>query len=265
MTRNAEKAKKTISNDVVEGITKHGSKLLMRLAMGKKATRQEDGHVKVAGLIVPDACLTMLVDKDLIVFESRDVLLTQVGRMAARRLQSLEASKQSGAVAKQKAFRGQHHIPGVKRVIEGAGSTVRRINIGESPLGWYLNRKDKNGKPLITRDQYNAGERLRADFERASMRQRLTINYEMRTGGKGHQRRAATPLDDEGSLAARKRLEAALVAVGPGLSDSLVRVCCYLEGLEAAEQNLGWPTRSGKVVLSIALDRLNQYYNNQIG
>jgi len=265
MARISKKAKKTLNNDLVEGLTKHGSKLLMRLASGKKASRLEDGHAKIGGLVVPDASLAALMEKGLILFEGRDVLLTQLGRMAAQRLLSLEASKQSGAIAKQMAFRGQHQILDFRRILEGNDVSMRRVNLCESPLGWYLNRKDKNGKPLITRNQYDAGERLRADFERASIRERLIINYEMRTRSKTNHRSAGTPLDDEGALGARMRLEAAHKAVGPGLSDSLVRVCCYLEGLEAAEQNMGWPARSGKVVLSIALDRLDQYYNNHIG
>ena len=45
-------------------------------------------------------------------------------------------------------------------------------------------------------------------------------------------------------------------ALGPGLSDIVFRVCCFLEGLETAEKRLGWSARSGKVVLKIALERL---------
>jgi hypothetical protein len=37
-------------------------------------------------------------------------------------------------------------------------------------------------------------------------------------------------------------------------------VCCFLEGIEAAEQRLGWAARSGKIVLRIALQRLHRHY-----
>ena len=49
-------------------------------------------------------------------------------------------------------------------------------------------------------------------------------------------------------------------ALGPGLSDIVFRICCFLEGLETAEKRLGWSARSGKVVLKIALERLAAHY-----
>ena len=59
---------------------------------------------------------------------------------------------------------------------------------------------------------------------------------------------------------ARRRFEAAVEAAGPGLSDILWRVVCSGEGMRDAETALGWPARAGKLVLSIALDRVADYY-----
>ena len=56
------------------------------------------------------------------------------------------------------------------------------------------------------------------------------------------------------------RVAKAMEALGPGLSDIVFRVCCFLEGLETAEKRLGWSARSGKVVLKIALERLAPHY-----
>jgi hypothetical protein len=75
--------------------------------------------------------------------------------------------------------------------------------------------------------------------------------------------RAEAPLT-EMVLAAKQRFTAAMRAAGPGLNDLLFDVCCHLRGLEEAERAKGWPVRSAKVVLAIALDRLADHYGLRI-
>jgi hypothetical protein len=69
----------------------------------------------------------------------------------------------------------------------------------------------------------------------------------------------------EGPRAARARVSDALDDLGPGLADVVLRVCCFLEGLESAEKRLGWSARSGKVVLKIGLQRLLRHYEERHG
>jgi hypothetical protein len=61
-------------------------------------------------------------------------------------------------------------------------------------------------------------------------------------------------------IAAKRRFDAATTTVGRGLNDVLWRVVCAGEGLPTAEKALGWPARAGRVVLTLALDRLADHY-----
>ena len=156
--------------------------------------------------------------------------------------------------------RAQHQIL-VRRDIRSASGKIETVSVnqGESPLGWLLRRKGAGGKTLISEEEYAAGERLREDFTRAQLNPRVTsdwtrpINDLPRASYGVHEVAGA-------ALAARRRVHAALEAVGPGLAEPLVAICCRLEGLEAVEAAYAWPQRAGKIVLKIALERLARHY-----
>lgn len=155
------------------------------------------------------------------------------------------------------AFRDQHRLAGT-RTLEPGGDRAA-VNFGETPLGWLARRRGPDGKPFLDADEFESGERLRADFTYASLTPRLTQHWAEPTGA-GRGRVDADPRDAQ--IAAKQRFLRALDAVGPGLSDVLVAVCCHLQGLEEAEREFHWPTRSGKVVLKIALGRLAEHYRS---
>lgn len=140
-----------------------------------------------------------------------------------------------------------------------AGQSQRiQVDLAESPLGWLATRKRKDGAALISPVQLMAGERLRLDFTRAGLSPRVTTDWSLsgRSGGGGQGPEALTDL----VIASKRRVHAALAAVGPELSGVLLDVCCFLKGLERVEQERGWPPRTGKVVLGLGLDRLAGHY-----
>ena len=134
------------------------------------------------------------------------------------------------------------------------------VNDAESPLKWLASRKDKSGARLLSAHQLEAGERLRGDYQFAGLTARVTASWSptAQCNASGGANNAAGMQDNV--LAARQRVIRALAAVGPELSGILVDVCCHLKGLEEAEKTEGWPQRSGKIILQMALTRLARHY-----
>ncbi len=127
-------------------------------------------------------------------------------------------------------------------------------NLAESPLGWLFARGH------VSRRQFDAGERLRFDWERSRLSPRVTMSWDAAPIARS--RGGPSPgIDLNGSqLDAKRRFEKAVAEAGPGLGDILWRIVCAGEGMREAETALGWPARAGKLVLGLALDRVADYY-----
>jgi hypothetical protein len=176
--------------------------------------------------------------------------VTEVGRAALRR-----------ELSTAEAFGDQHREWGERNVTEGPANDTRklRVNLRESPLSMLARKRDATGKPFISRELLDAGERLREDFELSQLGPRVAQNWDRFVNG--GDRGVFGDNIGEGSSAAQKRLSVAVDALGSGLGDIALRCCCFLEGLEAAEKRMGWSARSGKIVLRIALQRLRLHYD----
>lgn len=125
------------------------------------------------------------------------------------------------------------------------------VNLAESPIAWLYARGHLDER------LFDAGERLRADYERAQLAPSVTMRWDpVRVKSTGDAGLTAT----ERRIAAKARFDGALAAAGSGLSDMLWRVVCAGETLPDAERALAWPARSGKVVLRLALDRVASFY-----
>ena len=149
---------------------------------------------------------------------------------------------------------GPRRVDGMRPGANGGAVRSVKVNLAESPLSWLHARGHLNDR------QFAAGERLRADWERADLAPSITMRWDpVRPGAHcGGGERDLTP--GERQLAAKRRFDGAIAAAGPGIADILWRVVCAGEGVPAAEKALAWPARSGKLVLELALDRVAGFY-----
>ncbi|GAA4005101.1 DUF6456 domain-containing protein [Sphingomonas humi] len=148
----------------------------------------------------------------------------------------------------------------VEKRVEDGGKVTRKVrrsvtvNEVESPLGWL----HRHGH--LNRRQFDAGEQLRLDWERANLSPCVTMRWDPAPGLARGQARAPSLGRTEQQAGARARFDEALAATGTGMSDILWRIVCAGEGVRDAETALGWPARAGKLVLSMALDRVAEFY-----
>ena len=157
-------------------------------------------------------------------------------------------------------FTARHRDLGTARVEVNGEVGETTVNLAESPLAQLMRRKTKHGTAFLTRAEFDAGERLRADYTRGQIMPRLGANWtsNVASGRRGAENGIAELTDS--ALAARIRVDHAITAVGPELSGVLIDICCFLKGLELVERERGWPVRSAKIVLKTALGVLSRHY-----
>ena len=171
--------------------------------------------------------------------------ITETGRSKLRR----------GAAPALEQFQAQHRE--VEEAVLAPHGPVKR-NEAESPLAWLARRKDRAGRAMLDPASFAAGERFRRDFTLAGLQPRVTSDWSNPVSGAAVGDRGMHVTDL--MVAARQRLDAALNALGPELGSLVTDVCGFLKGLETVEAEHGWPARSAKVVLGIALARLASHY-----
>lgn len=156
------------------------------------------------------------------------------------------------------AFRAQHLDVATRQIMTETGAISVLVNDSESPLAWLARRKGRDGRAMISANQFIAGERLRADFTRGNLSPRVTSDWTA-PAGRSRTFSGAGEMTDL-VVASRQRMRLAMEACGPEFSGLLMDVCCFLRGLEEVERERGWPPRSAKIVLQLALDRLARHY-----
>lgn len=249
-------------------------KLLMRLSQKgyelRAPTKERDegwrlyhigiGHAAGRGGRVvasaPAVLVKALLSSGSLLATEHGACLSKAGRIALKRL----LNNQGDCIGQHAEVQETTATPEARHG-NPVGATLKR-NMAESPLSWLATRRGRDGSPLIAPYQLLAGERLRADFERASLMGKTGRNWDRLA--MPHARQQAGGSDGlsltEGGLAARQRFYQAIEMVGEELAPALMSVCCEQLGLEEAERRHGWPKRAGKVILKMALDRLARHY-----
>jgi len=229
-----------------------GATRILRLLGEEGAPLRGDGSVRLgtgeAAVTVTDGEIAAMAAEGLVERRAGRIVRTAEGRAYLRRALAPAADR----------FAAQHRELR-QETLETRGEAVHVVvNAAESPLAWLAGRRDRTGAPLISPEQYEAGRRLASDHARGHGTARLTQSWDA-SGVRGEAPRDRLAAS-EVALDARRRVERALSAVGPGLAEVLLAVCCEEVGLEAVERRQGWPARSAKVVLRLALDRLAAHY-----
>lgn len=193
--------------------------------------------------------LAELADANLILRVKDRIALTETGRahLARHDAASEPFLMQHGGVAPRERVRNDP----IDAIL---------FDEAESPLAWLARRRGPGGKPLIDAAQFQAGERLRADFTRAGLTPRVTSNWVAPIAQGKRANGASAAVFSDTVLAAKERISMTLETVGPEFAGLLLDVCCFLKGLETVERERGWPQRTAKVVLGLALDRLARHY-----
>lgn len=150
-------------------------------------------------------------------------------------------------------------IEGARPVMEADGRlSLKRANLGCSPVAWLARRRDAEGRPLLSPVEAAAGERLRLDAEAAQTGPSLTMRWDAlpRSGGGSSAR--VEPGDR--ALAAGRRVAAALAVCEPAGRAFVAQICIHDTSLQIAEREAGLARREGKMVLKAALRALARHY-----
>jgi len=181
--------------------------------------------------------------------EDGHYMISEAGRACLRR-----AAHGAGA---DDAFMAQHQI---RRAGAHKDAPLAKMNVAATPLAWLRNRKS-NHRFGISEIEFDAGEKLRHIYDRTGFRGMSGIDwsYPIKDAGQGKGADASLVY----AIDARRKMQAALDYVGPGLADMLVSICCEARGLEECERMFTLPQRSAKLMLKLGLMRLSIFYGLQ--
>lgn len=134
-------------------------------------TETKDSPIRIA--VVDREIAKSLALREWIKLTKNDVVsvynVTDVGRAALRR-----------ELSEAEDFGDQHRDWGERIVHDGPANDAckLRVNLRESPLAMLARKRDGNGKPFISRELLDVGERLREDFELSQLGPCVAQNWD---------------------------------------------------------------------------------------
>lgn len=102
-----------------------------------------------------------------------------------------------------------------------------------------------------------AGRRVLMLFERARLRQRVTMSYDPTRVGGGRPMQADIA---DSAADARGRLNQLAGLMAPDCWNVIADICGFDKGLQEVESTRNWPRRSAKLVLRIGLEQLAMHW-----
>lgn len=197
------------------------------------------------GRLVPRDVAAFAIERGWIAGDANRWRLTEAGALALRRGLDAPMLEQPNPVA---ASVYVPHVPA------SASAPQRFPRIGER----------RRRFSAAVGPQAQAAQRLGEDFIAGQMMPRVTANWDRAAlgalpDGAKHPSGHGVEMSDR-TATAQQRVRRALDDAGPEFAGVLIDLCCLEIGIEAAETKRGWPRRSAKVVLNLALDRLARHY-----
>jgi hypothetical protein len=113
--------------------------------------------------------------------------------------------------------------------------------------------------PLLYDVHVLAGERFRSDVTLAAMLPSVTTNWSRMETSTERAAPRDPALASDVTIAARQRVRVAFRRLGSGMGHFVLDTCGFLVPLQEAGARRGWPARSGKLVLGLALDQLAEH------
>lgn len=130
-----------------------------------------------------------------------------------------------------------------------------------APIFKLYNRQRNIAHKYLNENHVRAGQKLFEQFAHANLQPSITMNWEkLSSAPQAHYTGGKDCGFSEKTYIARRELYQSLESIGAEFAAILVEVCLFGHGLEATEKAMKWPARSGKLLLTMALDRLAEHY-----